>query len=262
MSFVMLGYFATPLRRTAKLSINLVLAVLADAAFGQSVSQQLYRPPAPDQQYARAMAAMQGSLERQQKAIRNTLARFASAPASDPAVNRESARDSESLDPGQAAPQSSFFVEPWPAAAPLSVPNVQVLDEDCIPLETNEIDRLADEAGRRNGVSADLLKSVMRQESNFKPCALSVVGAMGLMQIMPETAETLHLDDPFDPAKNVDAGARFLRMMLDRYQGDTQLALGAYNAGPARVDKSGGLPDIPETLGYVNKVLAGLPAPQ
>jgi soluble lytic murein transglycosylase-like protein len=82
---------------------------------------------------------------------------------------------------------------------------------------------------------------------------------MGLMQIMPETADSLGLDDPFDPAKNVDAGARFLKMMLDRYQGDVPMALGAYNAGPARVDKAGGVPPIAETVQYITNVLGGMP---
>jgi soluble lytic murein transglycosylase-like protein len=243
------------LASTSRLWIKVCLSiVLADAVSAQTVSQQLNTRPTPDEQYARAMAAMQGSLDRQQKSVRESLARLGAAWSADAGM----APNSGSQAPAQTSPSDSFFAAPWPAAEPLSIPNVQVLDEDCTPLETKEIDRLADQAGTRNGVSPGLLKSVMRQESGFKPCALSVVGAMGLMQLMPDTAESLHLDDPFDPAKNVDAGARFLRMMLDRYQGDTQLALGAYNAGPARVDKSGGVPSIPETIGYVNKVLAGL----
>ncbi|HWF48759.1 MAG TPA: lytic transglycosylase domain-containing protein [Bryobacteraceae bacterium] len=249
---VMIGY-ATSYRFWAKLCLSLVLA---DALSAQTVSQQLPTRPTPDEQYARAMAAMQGSLDRQQRSVRTALSRLAAAPSAEAGT----AGDSVSQEPEQTAASDSFFAAPWPAPEPLTIPNVQVLDEDCTPLETKEIDRLAEQAGSRNGVSADLLKSVMRQESGFKPCALSIVGAMGLMQVMPETAETLHLDDPFDPAKNVDAGARFLRMMLDRYQGDTQLALGAYNAGPARVDKSGGVPAIPETVDYINKVLAGVAA--
>ena len=81
-----------------------------------------------------------------------------------------------------------------------------------------------------------------------------------MMQIMPDTASMLGLDDPFDPAKNVDAGAKFLKMMLDRYQGDIPMALGAYNAGPGRVDKAGGVPPINETLQYITNILRSLPA--
>lgn len=243
---------------------------LADAAFTQTVSGHFYTPPDPEEQYQRAKAAMQASLDRQQQAARAALLHVAQASYRETAGPVDAAPQNlaASDTSGNSAPQTDstptnhFFSTPWSPAEPLSVPNVQMLDEACSPLETKEIDRLAQEAAQRNRVSADLLKSVMRQESGFKPCALSVAGAMGLMQIMPDTAETLHLDDPFDPAKNVNAGAKFLRMMLDRYRGDTQLALGAYNAGPGRVDKAGGVPDIPETVGYVNKVMAGLPDPR
>jgi soluble lytic murein transglycosylase-like protein len=256
-------------RTGAKLCFCLVLA---DAAFTQTVSGHLYTPPDPEEQYQRAKAAMQASLDRQQQAVRATLSRVAQSSSKDtaalldaaPQALNEPSADHDAPPEGsqQASAADHFFSTPWAPAEPLRVPNVQMLDDACTPLETHEIDRLAQDAAQRNRVSVDLLKSVMRQESGFKPCALSVAGAMGLMQIMPDTAETLHLDDPFDPAKNVDAGAKFLRMMLDRYKGDTQLALGAYNAGPARVDKAGGVPSIPETVGYVNKVMAGLPDPR
>jgi hypothetical protein len=78
------------------------------------------------------------------------------------------------------------------------------------------------------------------------------------MQIMPGTAETLGLEDAFSPSENVDAGARYLKQLLDRYHGDRRLALGAYNAGPARVDNAGGIPDIPETIDYVSRILGDL----
>ena len=100
---------------------------------------------------------------------------------------------------------------------------------------------------------------VMLQESGFRPCAVSTAGAAGLMQIMPETADDLGLQDPFDPAANVDAGARYLKQMLDRYHGNTALALAAYNAGPGRTDKSNGIPQIAETVGYVSRILEAIP---
>ena len=78
------------------------------------------------------------------------------------------------------------------------------------------------------------------------------------MQLMPSTASMLGVDDPFDPAENVAAGSRFLRRMLDRFNGDLSLALGAYNAGPARVEASGGIPSIPETQAYVQEILGHL----
>jgi len=156
-------------------------------------------------------------------------------------------------------PHDNFFAVPWPSSAPMVVPNVQMMDDSCQALPKNDVDQLVDQASKKHGVDVDLLRSVMRQESGFKPCAVSVAGAMGLMQIMPDTAEMLKLDDPFDPQKNVDAGASFLKMMLDRYQGNVTLALGAYNAGPGKVDKAGGVPPIAETMQYITSILGYLP---
>lgn len=152
----------------------------------------------------------------------------------------------------------TFYSPPWTDSAPLAVPNVQMVDDSCQPMAQDQVDKLIQAAAQKQGVEAGLLKSVMRQESGFKPCAVSTAGAMGLMQIMPETAGMLGLDDPFDPAKNTEAGAHFLKMMLDRYQGDVPMALGAYNAGPGRVDKAGGVPPIAETMQYVTNILRTL----
>jgi soluble lytic murein transglycosylase-like protein len=165
-----------------------------------------------------------------------------------------------------AAPQQAegstppgFFTLPWPGSLPLTMPNVQISGDACAALGEGEVNRLVVTAAGKHGVSADLLRSVMKQESAFKPCALSSAGAMGLMQIMPETADLLHLDDPFDPAGNVDAGAKFLKMMLDRFGGDVALALAAYNAGPGTVERAQGVPPISETLQYVSSILGDLP---
>lgn len=154
---------------------------------------------------------------------------------------------------------SDFFSLPWPGSLPLSMPNVQVANNSCEALPAAEVDKLLRTAASKHGLDSELLRSVMKQESAFKPCALSVAGAMGLMQIMPDTAEMFHLDDPFDPARNVDAGASFLKTMLERFGGDVPLALAAYNAGPGTVDKAGGVPPIAETLQYVTKILGELP---
>jgi soluble lytic murein transglycosylase-like protein len=83
---------------------------------------------------------------------------------------------------------------------------------------------------------------------------------MGLMQLMPASASQLGVSNPFDPEANVDAGAKLLKELLTRYGGDLPLALGAYNAGPARVDAAAGVPGIPETQEYVKRILSGLPA--
>jgi len=116
-----------------------------------------------------------------------------------------------------------------------------------------------DDAAQREDLEPDLIRSVIRQESAARPCAVSSKGAMGLMQLMPTTALQFGVSDAFDPKENVSAGARLLKQLLAMYGGDVSLALGAFNAGPGKVTPSGGLPDYPETLDYVQKVLSFLP---
>ena len=122
-------------------------------------------------------------------------------------------------------------------------------------MPAKDVSVLVDNAAKEHGVKPELIHAVMEQESGFKPCAMSSKGAQGLMQLMPATADELHVADPFDPAQNVSAGAKLLKLLLDKYNGDTKLALGAYNAGGARVDQSGGVPDIPETQDYVTSIM-------
>jgi soluble lytic murein transglycosylase-like protein len=111
-------------------------------------------------------------------------------------------------------------------------------------------------AAQKYGLAPPLLKAVMAAESNFDPSAVSVKGATGLMQLMPATARDMSVDDPRDPAQNIDGGARYLRLLQDRYGGDLEKVLAAYNAGPEAVSRSGGaIPDIAETQAYVRKVL-------
>lgn len=99
-----------------------------------------------------------------------------------------------------------------------------------------------------------LLESVMAAESNFNPRAISPKNALGLMQLMPETAVRMAVRNPFDPAQNIEGGARYLRQMLDRFSGNLVLALAAYNAGPDKVTLYGGVPPYRETMEYIRRV--------
>jgi len=116
-----------------------------------------------------------------------------------------------------------------------------------------DLDAIFEAAGQKYNISPNLLKSVAKVESNFRPYVTSKAGAMGIMQLMPDTARGLGVADAFDPAQNIMGGAKYLRQMLDKFGGDLRLALGAYNAGPGNVAKHGGVPSFSQN--YVSKVL-------
>lgn len=131
-------------------------------------------------------------------------------------------------------------------------------------VSSKDIDAAIDQAAAKHNVDANLVRAMIRQESNYNPSAVSNKGAMGLMQLMPETARELGVSNPFDPQQNVDAGVRHLKQMLENNNGDVRLGLAAYNAGQGAVNRNNGIPPYRETRDYVKRIteragLAGAP---
>ncbi len=135
----------------------------------------------------------------------------------------------------------------WVQAAPVGAPQIK-------PLPKEELQRIVHETATKHHVDPALVQAVIEAESAWQPAAISRKGAQGLMQLTPGTAGNLGVNNAFDPAQNVDGGVKYLRMLLERYRGDLDLALAAYNAGPTAVDRARGVPNYPETRAYVQKV--------
>jgi soluble lytic murein transglycosylase-like protein len=124
------------------------------------------------------------------------------------------------------------------------------------PVAPAHLDALVQQNASTWQVDPALVKAVIANESGFDANATSKVGAQGLMQLMPETAQSLGVRNPYDPQQNIAGGTRYLRGLLDRFGGDTRLAVAAYNAGPGAVEKYGDVPPYAETQNYVQNVLA------
>ncbi|MBO5948853.1 lytic transglycosylase domain-containing protein [bacterium] len=119
-----------------------------------------------------------------------------------------------------------------------------------------EIENLIEKYAQKNNLDKDFVKAVIKQESGFNAKATSHCGAMGLMQLMPQTAMSLGVENAYDVEQNIMGGTKYLSNLLNQYNGDKTLALAAYNAGPGAVKRYGGIPPYQETQNYVKKVIA------
>jgi soluble lytic murein transglycosylase-like protein len=201
---------------------TLLLAGLPLLAAQQSVSVTAK----PEQAIEESLQKQRESVQKQQQAIRRQLGEKSGAEAN----------------------PITQFIDPLPA----------LIQAPCAALKQDKLGELVAVAAQKHSLDPALLTAVMRQESAFNPCAVSVKGALGLMQLMPATALELHVADVFNPEQNIQGGAAYLKQLLDRYKGDLRLALVGYNAGPGRADQQGAAPYPLETQNYVASILAEL----
>lgn len=209
--------------------------LLAICLLPLSLPARAQQPAVPPSQPPTAAERMAASLEKQRQSVQRQLGALTASGT-----------------------PSQFFALPWPQ--PLANP-ASALQADCEPLPSEQVNQLIGASAQKEGLAPDLLRAVIKQESGFKPCAVSSKGAQGLMQLMPATVEQFAIADPFDPKQNVSAGAKLLKQLLTKYDGNLRLALSAYNAGASVVDKIKDVPDIPETKQYVESIL-GTMTPQ
>lgn len=257
-SWLIVSMLASPL-----VSIAGAQATAPDAPLSAAASAMKTAETLADIQRKVTLAAMQASVDKQRAAIAAGLAASIGKPPSAKAA--------------AITPDPFFMLPPLPASPPLIQPQSARGPElaggpfeaagmtqpglYCDPVPEIDLAPIVADTAEREGLDPRLLTAVIQQESAFRPCAVSQKGAQGLMQLMPATAEQFGVKDSFDIQENIGAGAKLLKGLLTRYTGDLSLALGAYNAGPGKVDEAGGVPAIPETTNYVREILRKLATP-
>ena len=210
-----------------------------------------------DESFSRTLAAAQASALSDSGARCLTIRDYAARPMPVRAPSPLQANTlKEAPMPGGARQLPNSDLENITKSVPLnSLTKPSAAPELEIRNEKSEISASIRKAARRYDLPTSLIRAVVQAESSYQVQAVSPAGAQGLMQLMPATAKELGVKDPFDIDQNIDGGARYLRNMLDRFDGDIRLALSAYNAGPGTVAKYNGNVPYPETRQYVERVL-------
>ncbi|KAF0183655.1 MAG: lytic transglycosylase [Nitrospirae bacterium] len=164
-------------------------------------------------------------------------------------IQPEPEKNSADKKPAQPSGKTTESTEPKAATQKDS------LKRESVSTRKNAYANIVEEKAKKHDVDPKLVKSVIRAESNWNSSAVSPKGAMGLMQLMPQTAHLMGVGNAFDPEENIEGGVKYLRYLLGRFNGNLTLALAAYNAGPKAVERKGGVPGIPETVNYVQKIM-------